>query len=73
MLEHLAAERHNLDMLLLEAVQANEVLAHRYALLRSAPGVGSVLALSLLSSLAELGPLSRHHVPTLAGAAILTR
>ncbi len=45
----------------------------RDALLRGVPGVGPVLATTLLAELPELGALTRHEVAALAGVAPLNR
>ena len=45
----------------------------RDALLRTVPGVGPVLATTLLAELPELGVLTRHEVAALAGVAPLNR
>ena len=43
------------------------------SLLRSVPGVGTVLSMNLLSSLTELGTLNRREIATLVGVAPLNR
>src|SRR5262249_29083638 len=45
------------------------VLAHRYRLLTSMPGVGSLLACTLIALLPELGCISRKQVAALVGVA----
>jgi transposase len=50
-------------------IAADPVLARRYAILVSIPGVGPAVAASLLADLAELGSLDRRAVACLAGLA----
>jgi transposase len=63
-IERLAAE-------LAERIAADPVLARRYAILVSIPGIGPIVAASLLADLAELGFLDRHAIASLAGLAPL--
>jgi transposase len=42
-------------------------------LLRSVPGIGRVVSITLLADLPELGTLSRHHIAALVGVAPLNR
>jgi transposase len=65
----LAADIEMLDAHLVEIVKADAVLAHRYRLLASMPGVGSVLACTLIALLPELGRISRKQVAALVGVA----
>jgi transposase len=65
----LAADIDMLDSSLVEIVQADAVLAHRYRLLTSMPGVGLVLACTLIALLPELGSMSRKQVAALVGVA----
>ena len=58
-----------LDQRLVEIVMANPALAHRFRLLTSMPGVGAVLACTLIALLPELGQLSRKQVAALVGLA----
>jgi transposase len=58
-----------LDKRLAEIVAANATLAQRYQLLISMPGVGPVLACTLIGLLPELGQMSRHQVASLVGVA----
>src|SRR5262249_22313003 len=52
-----------------DAAAANLALAQRYELLTSMPGVGPVLAFTLIALLPELGKMSRNQPPALAGFA----
>ena len=65
----LAADIVLLDKRLAEMVAADPALAQRYRLLISMPGVGPVLACTLLALLPELGQMSRQQVAALVGVA----
>ena len=52
-----------------ELVAANVALAQRYELLTSMPGVGPVLAFTLIALLPELGKMSRKQIAALVGLA----
>lgn len=77
MLKRLAARRAarlKADILLLDqaiakVVAANEAMAHKNRLLRSVPGVGPVMAHSLLALMPELGKLTRKQAAALVGVA----
>ena len=62
-----------LDGALARTIDADPRWRERNALLRSVPGVGPVLATTLLAELPELGGLSRHQVAALAGVAPRSR
>jgi transposase len=65
----LAADIETLDQRLVEIVATDAPLAHRYRLLTSMPGVGPVLACTLIALLPELGRLSRKQIAALVGVA----
>jgi transposase len=65
----LAADMTLLDRRLAEIVASDAALARRYQLLVSMPGVGPVLAVTLLALLPELGQMSRRQVAALVGVA----
>jgi transposase len=65
----LAADIGRLDEHLVEIVAADAALAHRYRLLTSMPGVGLVVAGTLIALLPELGQLSRVKIAALVGLA----
>ncbi len=65
----LAADIDVLDERMVEIVATDAALAHRYRLLTSMPGVGAVLACTLLALLPELGRMSRKQVAALGGVA----
>ena len=54
-----------LDRQLVEVAGTDAALAHRYRLLTSMPGVGAVLACTLIALLPELGRLSRKQAAAL--------
>jgi transposase len=54
---------------MVEIVAADATLDRRYRLLSSMPGVGPVLACTLLALLPELGRMSRKQVAALVGVA----
>jgi transposase len=68
-IRRLAADVEVLDERLLEIVATDAVLARRYRLLTSMPGVGSLLACTLIALLPELGRMNRKQVAALAGVA----
>jgi transposase len=61
----LEADIRLLDKRLAEMVAANVALAQRYELLTSMPGVGPVLAFTLIALLPELGKMSRKQIAAL--------
>jgi transposase len=65
----LAADIDMLDGHLVEVVGTDAALAHRYRLLTSMPGVGTVLACTLIALLPELGRMTRKQVAALVGVA----
>ena len=65
----LAADIHLLDKRMVEIVATDDALGHRYRLLTSMPGVGAVLACTLIALLPELGRMSRKQVAALVGVA----
>ena len=65
----LAADIALLDKRLVEIVATDAALAHRYRLLTSMPGVGPVLACTLIVLLPELGGMTRKQVAALVGVA----
>jgi hypothetical protein len=65
----LAADIDMLNRHLVEIVETDAALAHRYRLLTSMPGVGLVLACTLMALLPELGTISRKQVAALVGVA----
>jgi transposase len=68
-LARLGAERLEIARLIRHTIAAEAELAKTYALLTSMPGVGPVLAATLLAELPELGTLDRRQIASLAGVA----
>lgn len=69
----LEEELKEIDTALAQAIADDPTWRERDALLRSVPGVGPVLAVTLLAELPQLGALTRHQVAALAGVAPLNR
>jgi transposase len=65
----LGADIDTIDDRLVDTVAADPALAHRYRLLTSMPGVGPVLACTLIACLPELGRLNRKQIAALVGVA----
>src|SRR5262249_24666442 len=65
----LAGDIDLLDKRMVEIVANDPALAHRYRLLSSMPGVGSLLACTLIALLPELGCISSRQVAALGGVA----
>lgn len=61
------------DTDLARMIQTSAVWREKDTLLRSAPGIGPVLSLTLLAELPELGTLTRKQIAALAGVAPLNR
>lgn len=58
---------------IIELIQADEILAKRFAILTSIPGIGEVTAACLLIDMPELGTLDPGQAASLAGLAPMTR
>lgn len=74
--EHIAWLEHAVDQLnhdLDQALQASPLWRAREELLRSVPGVGPILSLTLLADLPELGTLTHKQLAALVGVAPLNR
>jgi len=65
----LSADIDILDKWMLEIVATDDALVHRYRLLCSMPGVGPLLACTLIALLPELGCMSRKQIAALVGVA----
>src|SRR4051812_46027242 len=65
----LEADIRLLDKRLTEMVATNAAFAQLYELLTSMPGVGPVLAFTLIALLPELGKMSRKQIAALVGLA----
>ena len=68
-LVRLEADIRLLDKRLAEMVATNAAFAQLYELLTSMPGVGPVLAFTLIALLPELGTMSRKQIAALVGLA----
>ena len=69
----LKAERKGIEADIETLIEAHEDLARTYAILTSVPGVGLVVAATLITGLPELGHLSRRQIASLAGLAPFPR
>ncbi len=72
-IEWLQQQLGDLDRQLAELIRSSPVWREKEDWLRSTPGVGPVLATTLLAHLPELGTLSRQQIATLVGVAPLNR
>jgi len=72
-LNWLKQELKNIDKDLEDKVQNSTVWKEKDDLLRSVPGVGPVLSLTLMGALPELGSLNRKQIAALAGVAPFNR
>lgn len=68
-IQRLAADIAALEREIAKRIQADESLARRYGILTSIPGVGPVVAATLLARLAELGRCTDKQIAMLAGLA----
>lgn len=69
----LSAQKADADRVLAKTVEASAVWRERDDLLRSVPGVGRVLAATLIAEVPELGQLSGKQIAALVGVAPLAR
>lgn len=69
----LKRELQDLDGELSHTLRASPLWREKEDLLRTVPGVGQVLSLTLLAELPELGTLDRHQIAALVGVAPLNR
>lgn len=72
-IEYLEKQLDNIDDDVDQAVRGSSAWREKDDLLRSVPGVGKVLARTLLAHLPELGTLSRKEIAALVGVAPLNR
>lgn len=66
---YLKKKKEKMESLILEIIGANEELKHKKELLETAPGIGKVISLILISYLPELGTLSGKQIASLTGIA----
>ena len=69
----LQAERGRIDRAIDKLVQASPIWCAKLDLLTSVPGVGDIVARTLIAELPELGTLDRHQIAALAGVAPFSR
>ena len=72
-LDYLRERRDDLDKALLEAVKVRQDWSQKAKLLKSVPGMGPVLSVTLLADLPELGQLSSKQIAALVGVAPINR
>lgn len=72
-LAYLEAQLAALDVALARTIQSSPAWQAKESLLRSIPGIGPVVARTLLAELPELGTLSRQEAAALVGVAPLNR
>ena len=72
-LAYLAAQLAALDAALAQAIQSSPAWQAKETLLRSIPGIGPVVARTLLAQAPELGSLTRQEAAALVGVAPLNR
>jgi transposase len=68
-LARIAADIKALEAEIVRSIEAEEALVHRYAILRSIPSFGMIIAATLLVCLAELGSCDHKQIALLAGLA----
>jgi len=73
MLKSLEAERGRIDRAIDKLVRASPIWCAKLDLLTSVPGVGDIVARTLLAELPELGTIDRHQIAALAGVAPFSR
>jgi transposase len=73
MLRNLEGERARIDRAIDKLVQHSPLWCRKLDLLTSVPGVGDVVARTLLAELPELGSVDRHQIAALAGVAPFSR
>jgi transposase len=67
----LEQELVNLDDNLERTLRESPLWQEKGNLLRSVPGIGRVVSITLLADLPELGALSRHQIAALVGVAVV--
>ena len=70
---NLKAKIQRLDKIIADLIAENPVLCQRAKLLRSAPGVGPVVAATMLAHMPELGSITGKQAAALAGIAPFDR
>ncbi len=72
-LKRLEAERARIDKAIDKLIEASPVWCAQQDLLKSVPGIGDVVARTLIAELPELGRVDRHQIAALAGVAPMNR
>jgi transposase len=72
-LRSLEAERARIDRAIDQLIQHSPVFCAKQDLLKSVPGIGDVVARTLIGELPELGTVNRHQIAALAGVAPMNR
>jgi transposase len=72
-LRSLDAERARIDRAIDKLIEDSPVFCAKQDLLKSVPGIGDVVARTLLVELPELGTVDRHQIAALAGVAPMNR
>jgi transposase len=72
-LRSLQAERERIDRAIDKLMEESPVFCARQDLLKSVPGIGDVVARTLIVELPELGTVDRHQIAALAGVAPMNR
>jgi transposase len=72
-LRSLEAERARIDRAIDKLIEESPLFCARQDLLKSVPGIGDVVARTLIVELPELGSVDRHQIAALAGVAPMNR
>ncbi len=72
-LRSLAAERARIDRAIDRLIEQSPMFCAKQDLLKSVPGIGDVVARTLIVELPELGTVDRHQIAALAGVAPMNR
>ena len=72
-LKRLEAERVRIDKAIDKLIEASPLWCAQQDLLKSVPGIGDVVARTLIAELPELGQVGRHQIAALAGVAPMNR
>jgi transposase len=73
LLKSLEAERARIDKAIDKLIEASPLWCAQQDLLKSVPGIGDVVARTLIAELPELGQVDRHQIAALAGVAPMNR
>jgi transposase len=73
LLKSLEAERARIDRAIDKLIEASPLWCAQQDLLKSVPGIGNVVARTLIAELPELGRVDRHQIAALAGVAPMNR